>query len=73
LAFDFYIIPAAKLKDCGVFGVSSDEIELRRLEESAAGREARGREVVEEMVEQLRPPEQAPKPGGTGVVGLVSR
>jgi hypothetical protein len=24
--------------------------------------EARGREVVEEMVEQLRPPEQAPKP-----------
>jgi hypothetical protein len=33
IGFDFYIIPVAKLKDCGVFGVSSDE-ELR-LEESA--------------------------------------
>jgi hypothetical protein len=27
--FDFYVIPLAKkLKDCGIFGVSSDEVSL---------------------------------------------
>jgi class 3 adenylate cyclase len=57
--FDFYIIPLAKkLKDCGVFGVSSDEY-LNYAMKNRQEWEARGREVVEEMVEQLRP-EQAP-------------
>ena len=47
--FDFYIIPLAKkLKDCGVFGVSSDEylnFALKNREEW----ECRGQEVVAEM------------------------
>jgi class 3 adenylate cyclase len=61
--YDFYIIPLAKkLKDCGVFGVSSDEY-LNYAMKNRQEWEARGREVVEEMVEQLRPPEQAPEPG----------
>ena len=31
--FDFYIIPLAKkLKDCGVFGVSSDEVRAMILD-----------------------------------------
>jgi 3'5'-cyclic nucleotide phosphodiesterase len=49
--FDYYIIPLAKkLKDCGVFGVSSDEY----LNYAMKNREewgARGHEVVREMVE----------------------
>jgi class 3 adenylate cyclase len=61
--YDFYIIPLAKkLKDCGVFGVSSDEY-LNYAMKNRQEWEARGREVVEEMVEQLRPPEQAAEPG----------
>ena len=47
--FDFYIIPLAKkLKDCGVFGVSSDEYlnyALKNREEWAA----KGRQLVAEM------------------------
>jgi hypothetical protein len=61
--YDFYIIPLAKkLKDCGVFGVSSDEY-LNYAMKNRQEWEARGREVVEEMVEQLRPAEEAPEPG----------
>jgi hypothetical protein len=49
--YDFYIIPLAKkLKECGVFGVSSDEYlnyALKNREEW----ETRGREIVAEMVE----------------------
>lgn len=49
--FDFYIIPLAqKLKNCGVFGVSSDEY----LNYAICNRqewEKRGREVVNEMIE----------------------
>jgi hypothetical protein len=45
--FDFYIIPLAKkLKDCGCFGVSSDEY----LNYAVANRrewEAKGEEVLE--------------------------
>lgn len=51
--FDFYIIPLAKkLKDCGVFGKSSDEY----LDYALANRkewESRGQEVVAEMIEKI--------------------
>jgi len=51
--FDFYIIPLArKLKDCGVFGVSSDEYfnyAIKNREEW----EVMGKQVVNEMVEEI--------------------
>jgi hypothetical protein len=48
--FDFYIIPLAKkLKDCGVFGVSSDEY-LSYAEQNRLEWEQRGEEIVREMV-----------------------
>ena len=48
--FDFYIIPLAKkLKDCGVFGVSSDEY-LNYAERNRKEWEERGEEVVQEML-----------------------
>ena len=51
--FDFYIIPLAKkLKDCGVFGVSSDEY-LNYAMKNREEWEARGHEVVMEMVEAV--------------------
>jgi hypothetical protein len=50
--FDFYIIPLAKkLKDCGVFGVSSDE----HLDYAITNRkewEEKGEEVVAELIEK---------------------
>ena len=50
--FDFYIIPLAKkLKDCGVFGVSSDEY-LNYAIKNRQEWEARGLEIVDEMVEK---------------------
>lgn len=52
--FDFYIIPLAKkLKDCGVFGVSSDEY----LQYAISNRnewERKGKSVVEGLVAQVR-------------------
>lgn len=51
--FDFYIIPLAKkLKDCGVFGVSSDEY-LNYAVRNRKEWEERGKEVVDEMVEMV--------------------
>jgi hypothetical protein len=51
--FDFYIIPLAKkLKDCGVFGVSSGEY-LQYAEQNRREWESRGQEVVEEMLAKL--------------------
>jgi hypothetical protein len=51
--FDFYIIPLAnKLKDCGVFGVSSDEY-LNYAMKNRQEWESRGEEVVSEMVEKV--------------------
>ena len=51
--FDFYIIPLAKkLKDCGVFGVSSAEY-LRYAEQNRKEWEARGRDVVAGMVQKF--------------------
>ena len=48
--FDFYIIPLAKkLKDCGVFGVSSDEY-LTYAQQNRKEWENRGAEAVAEMV-----------------------
>jgi class 3 adenylate cyclase len=53
--FDFYIIPLAKkLKNCGVFGVSSDEY-LNYAMTNRQEWESRGTEVVAEMVERMRP------------------
>lgn len=52
--FDFYIIPLAKkLKDCGVFGVSSDEY-LSYAENNRKEWEAKGHEAVARMVEKCR-------------------
>jgi 3'5'-cyclic nucleotide phosphodiesterase len=52
--FDFYIIPLAKkLKDCGVFGVSSDEY-LNYATRNRQEWENRGREVVNEMLERVK-------------------
>jgi hypothetical protein len=51
--FDFYIIPLAKkLKDCGVFGVSSDEY-LQYATVNRKEWEMRGEAIVAEMVEGL--------------------
>ena len=51
--FDFYIIPLAKkLKDCGVFGVSSDEY-LNYAEKNRQEWEERGQEIVAKMVEEV--------------------
>jgi hypothetical protein len=51
--FDFYIIPLAKkLKDCGVFGVSSEEY-LNYAETNRKEWEAKGEALVAEMVAKL--------------------
>lgn len=51
--FDFYIIPLAKkLKDCGVFGVSSDEY-LDYALKNRQEWENKGQELVEEMLEKM--------------------
>lgn len=51
--FDNYVIPLAKkLKDCQVFGVSSDEY-LNYAEQNRAEWEARGNEIVEEMLSEF--------------------
>ena len=52
--FDFYIIPLAKkLKDCGVFGVSSEEY-LNYAMKNRKEWEQRGHQVVEEYVELIK-------------------
>lgn len=52
--FDFYIIPLAKkLKECGVFGVSSDEYLSYALQNRKEWT-ARGEELVEEMVRAIK-------------------
>ena len=52
--FDFYIIPLAKkLKDCGVFGVSSDEY-LNYSMKNRQQWEARGQQKVEEYMETIK-------------------
>ncbi|GKY95746.1 hypothetical protein MPSEU_000535400 [Mayamaea pseudoterrestris] len=52
--FDFYIIPLAKkLKDCGVFGVSSDEY-LNYALHNRREWEIKGQGIISEMVEQMK-------------------
>ena len=52
--FDFYIIPLTqKLKDCGVFGKSSDEY-LNYAQKNRAEWELKGQSVIAEMVEECR-------------------
>ena len=52
--FDFYIIPLAKkLKNCGVFGKSSDEY-LTYAKSNREEWESRGEEMVSEMLESIR-------------------
>lgn len=52
--FDFYIIPLSKkLKECGVFGVSSAEY-LRYAEQNRKQWEASGQEIVAGFVEKTR-------------------
>ena len=64
--FDFYIIPLAKkLKDCGVFGSSSDEY-LSYAKLNRAEWEQRGEEIVAEMVSRR---EKAKRNAATSVVG----
>lgn len=54
--FDFYIIPLAKkLKECGVFGKSSDEY-LNYALKNRQEWEERGQEVLAEMVEAMKAP-----------------
>jgi hypothetical protein len=51
--FDFYIIPLAKkLKECGVFGVSSDEY-LNYAQQNRREWAEKGQEVVSELVESI--------------------
>ena len=64
--FDFYIIPLTKkLKECGVFGVSSDEY-LNYAMKNCQEWEARGQEVVAEMIEECHK-----KYGVKGSINLV--
>jgi hypothetical protein len=52
--FDFYVIPLAKkLKDCGVFGVSSDEY-LQYALSNRKEWEEKGERVVAELVDDFR-------------------
>jgi 3'5'-cyclic nucleotide phosphodiesterase len=52
--FDFYIIPLAKkLRDCQVFGVSSDEF-LNYAQQNREEWERRGEEIVEQMANAVR-------------------
>lgn len=57
--FDNYIIPLAKkLKNCGVFGVSSDEY-LNYAVQNRAEWEERGQDLVNEMMERIKREEEA--------------
>jgi hypothetical protein len=52
--FDHYIIPLAnKLKECGVFGVSSDEY-LTYAKQNREEWAAKGPALVEELKEQMQ-------------------
>ena len=58
--FDNYIIPLAKkLEDCGVFGVSSDEC-LNYALQNRAEWEARGKAIVQEMLDEVDHEEKSP-------------
>jgi 3'5'-cyclic nucleotide phosphodiesterase len=66
--FDNYIIPLAKkLKDCNVFGVSSDEY-LNYAEMNRAEWEVRGQEIVIEMIDDLTGLSALPEDDATFVI-----
>ena len=59
--FDNYIIPLAKkLKECNVFGVSSDEY-LNYALQNRAEWEDRGKEIVEEMKGEMARSNRSPR------------
>mmetsp|Transcript_10343 Transcript_10343/g.22770 ORF Transcript_10343/g.22770 Transcript_10343/m.22770 type:complete len:130 (-) Transcript_10343:177-566(-) len=59
--FDFYIIPLAKkLKDCGVFGVSSDEY-LQYAVQNRKEWDLKGQELVAEMLQSFRDQGRVPE------------
>eukprot|EP01083_Nonionella_stella_P056364 148446_1 len=59
--FDFYIIPLAKkLKDCGVFGVSSDEY-LQYAVQNRKEWDLKGQELVAEMIQSFREQGRVPE------------
>ncbi len=63
--FDFYIIPLAKkLKNCGVFGVSSEEY-LNYAKQNRREWENKGQQIVQEMVLSLenKDPKEQPLSG----------
>ncbi|KAL7559667.1 hypothetical protein ACA910_002379 [Epithemia clementina (nom. ined.)] len=63
--FDYYIIPLAKkLKECGVFGVSSDEY-LNYAMKNRKEWEERGLEIVAELLEKVKAAEVSDN-GGEG-------
>ena len=65
--FDFYVIPLAKkLKDCGVFGVSSAEY-LRYAEQNRKEWEARGQDMVASFMEKIQQPRRSSETNGNGV------
>jgi hypothetical protein len=62
--FDFYVIPLAKkLKDCGVFGVSSAEY-LRYAQQNRKEWEARGQDMVAGFLEKIQEPRRSSTTGG---------
>jgi len=63
--FDNYIIPLArKLKECRVFGVSSDEC-LNYAVQNRAEWESRGQVIVQQLVERAKLSDDRSKPTGT--------
>jgi hypothetical protein len=70
--FDFYIIPLAKkLKDCGVFGVSSDEYLSYALQNRKEW-ERRGKTIVGEMSQAMKVEHQVDGEQSTPSVLVVS-
>jgi hypothetical protein len=64
--FDNYVIPLAKkLKDCGVFGVSSDEY-LNYATENRREWAKKGEEVVQKMMKKYGAVEEEDRPSGEG-------
>ena len=59
--FDFYIIPLAKkLKDCGVFGVSSDEF-LNYAQANRDEWERKGESIVQQLIQDVHAEYGAPQ------------
>jgi class 3 adenylate cyclase len=73
--FDFYIIPLAnKLKECGVFGVSSDEY-LNYAKQNRREWESKGEQIVEEMIlsVQYKDPDPLPSSKPTALTNIPAQ